>query len=331
MAAVFQRQPYISKAETVNASLPCSEIFWNAPTAWAWKALLGPAEIPPSTYFLTTLTTILLHNEIPGVLPFPALDDFCKTLYAYVLHTHVFEWRQTICMLNPTGLITSPISLAPENIGISLQERRKWLEGCLRNWASAYGDCNQEDFTNRNSKSSSGILLYHLASLALHLNFSDLHIVAGRSGSDADIGLAMQSLRNWLQGERVQKIFACNSQMLDAAHEAIFAGDAQRSGYELAVSLFIGGLTSWAISRFGSGDLMPVDLNASNISQAPRTEIGSDDSRNQPSAEDSPQAVNSLFDQVAGARDGLRAVKCVRLAVSFGEILDRLLNKPMDQ
>jgi hypothetical protein len=119
--------------------------------------------------------------------------------------------------------------------------------------------------------------------------------------------------------------------MLDAAHEAIFAGDAQRSGYELAVSLFIGGLTSWAISRFGSGDLMPVDLNAANISQAPRTEIGSDDNRNQPSAEDSPQAVNSLFDQVAGARDGLRAVKCVRLAVSFGEILDRLLNKPMDQ
>lgn len=330
MAAVFQRQPYISKAETVNASLPCSETFWNAPTSWAWKALLGPAEIPPSTYFLTTLTTILLHHEIPVVLPFPALDEFCKTLYAYVLHTHVFEWRQTICMLNPTGLLTSPISLAPENIGSSLQERRNWLECCLKNWTSWYGDGHQADPTDRNSKCSSGILLYHLANLGLHLNFSDLHIVAGRYGSEADIGLAVQSLRNWLQGDRIQKIFACNSQMLDAANEAIAAGDAQKSGYELAISLFMGGLTSWAMSRFGSHDLMTAQLSASANSGVSRTEPDSDENHGHISAEESPQAVNLLFDQVAGARDGLHAVRCVRLAVSFGDILDRLLTEPVD-
>jgi hypothetical protein len=330
MAAVFQRQPYISKAETVNAALPCSEIFWNAPTAWAWKAVLGPAEIPPSTFFLTTLTTILLHNEIPGVLPFPALDDFCKTLYAYVLHTHVFEWRQTICMLNPTGLITSPISFAPENIGASLQERRNWLQACLRNWATFYGDGGPADETDLSSKNSPGILLYHLANLAIHLNFSDLHIVAGRSGSDADIGLAVQSLRNWLQGERAQKIFACNSQMLNAAHEAIAAGDVQRSGFELAISLFMGGLTSWAISRFGSNDSIAAHLNASRTSELPRVGLDSVDSHTQLSAEESPQAANLLLDQVAGARDGLRAVRCVRLAISFGEILERLLTESID-
>ncbi|KAJ5371189.1 uncharacterized protein N7496_007281 [Penicillium cataractarum] len=330
VAALFQRQPYISKAETVNAALPCSGIFWNAPTAWAWKALLGPAEIPPSTYFLTTLTTILLHNEIPGVLPFPALDDFCKTLYAYVLHTHIFEWRQTICMLNPTGLVTSPVSLAPENIGATLQERRNWLERCLLNWASFYGDGSQADSTDRSSKTFSGILLYHLANLAIHLNFSDLHIVAGRSGSDADIGLAMQSLRNWLQKERAQNIFACNSQMLNAAHEAITAGDAQRSGFELAVSLFMGGLISWAISRFGSCDIMTLHLNDPRTSDLPQAELDGDDDGNQLSAGDSSQVVNLLLDQVAGARDGLRTVTCVRLAASFGEILDRLLTEPVN-
>jgi hypothetical protein len=328
VAALFQRQPYISKAETVNAALPCSEIFWNAPTAWAWKALLGPAEIPPSTYFLTTLTTILLHNEVPGVLPFPALDDFCKTFYAYVLHTHVFEWRQTICMLNPTGLITSPVSLAPENIGVALQERRNWLERCLTNWASFYGDGSQAKSDDRNSKNSSGILLYHLANLAIRLNFSDLHIVAGRSGSDADIGLAVQSLRNWLQRERAQSIFTCNSQMLNSAHEAIAAGDSQRSGFELAVSFFMGGLISWALSRFGSCDSMTIHLNDSRTSDLPRAELGGNDDGNQRSAENSSEAVNLLLDQVAGARDGLRTVTCIRLAASFGEILDRLLTEP---
>lgn len=203
-------------------------------------------------------------------------------------------------MLNPTRLITSPISLAPENIGISLQECRAWLEGCLSNWASLYGDGNEADSIDRSSKSSSGILLYHLASLALHLSFSDLHIVAGRSGSDADIGLAVQSLRNWLQGDRVQKIFSCNSQMLSAANEAIAAGDAQKSGFELAISLFMGGL----ISRFGSRCLMINHLRASGISEVSRTELDSDDNRDQLGAEESPQAVNLLFDQVAGARDG---------------------------
>jgi hypothetical protein len=234
-------------------------------------------------------------------------------------------------MLNPTGLLTSPISLAPENIGSSLQERRNWLECCLKNWASWYGDGNQAESGDHRSKSSSGILLYHLASLALHLNFSDLHIVAGRSGSDADIGLAVQSLRNWLQGERVQKIFVCNSQMLNAAHEAIAAGDAQKSGYELAISLFMGGLTSWAMSRFGSHNFMTAHLNDSGTSGVSRTEPNSDQNRDQLSAEESPQAVNFLFEQVAGARDGLHAVRCVRLAVSFGEILDRLVTHPMDE
>jgi hypothetical protein len=119
--------------------------------------------------------------------------------------------------------------------------------------------------------------------------------------------------------------------MLKAAHEAIAAGDAQKSGYELAISLFMGGLTSWAISRFGSQDLMTAHLSSSGTSEVSRLEPNSDENRDQSSAEKPPQAVNLLFEQVAGARDGLHAVRCVRLAVSFGEILDQLLTHPMDE
>lgn len=320
MAAFFQRQPYISKAETANTALPCSNTFWKAPTAWAWKSLLGPADIPPSTYFLTTLTTILLYKSIPDVLPFPPLDDFCKTLYAYVLHTHVFEWRQTISMLNPTGLLSSPVSLAPQNIGDSLKERREWLLACLENWDTSYGNENQADPTNRDPKNSSGILLFHLAMLALHLNFSDLHIITGRSGSDADIELAKQSLRNWLQEERVKRVFDCNTQMLTAARDAIAAGDAQRSSFELAICLFMGGLTSWAISRFGG----PVQIPTLTASGEYGVGQSYDQHQSNPGsfAETSSEAKDFLTGQVSEARDGLRALKCLRLAVAFGDILD---------
>ncbi|KAJ5658925.1 hypothetical protein N7507_005376 [Penicillium longicatenatum] len=335
IAAFFQRQPYISKAETVNAALPCSDGFWNAPTVWAWKALLGPADIPPSTYFLTTLTSILLYNEIPDVLPFPPLDDFCKTLYAYVLHTHVFEWRQTICMLNPTGLLSSPLSMAPQKIGNSLEERRMWLESCLDNWATFYGDNNQADPTNRYQKNFPGILLYHLAILALRINFSDLHIVAGRSGSEGDIALAEQSLRNWLQEERASFILDGTIQMLKAAHETIAAGEAQRSGFELSICLFMSGLVFWVMSRFGSHGLvtiiqrqeMPLASNLPGPGYSSKdpwiSENGEETTEH--CDEMSSQAKDLLLSQVADARGCLRAIKCHRLAVAFGDILDQFL------
>ncbi|KAJ5107969.1 hypothetical protein N7456_004644 [Penicillium angulare] len=327
ISAFFQRQPHISKAETVNAALPCSDTFWNAPTVWAWKSLLGPADIPPSTYYLTTLTTILLHNEIPDVLPFPPLDDFCKTLYAYVLHTHIFEWRQTISMLNPTGLLSSPLSLAPQHIGDSLQERRRWLEVCLGNWATFYGSSGEASSTNPSPNTSSGILLYRLALLALRLNFSDLHVVAGRAGSNADIELAEQSLRNWLQGERVQKIFDINSEMLNTAHDVIAAGHSRWSGFELSICLFMGGLTSWVISRFGDMNL----VSTSAFSQSHHDSRGPQQGDTSHFVEGYPQGRDSLIVQIEGARNGLRVLKFLRLAIGFSKILNRLLNEPIRQ
>lgn len=39
---------------------------------------------------------------------------------AYVFQ-RVFEWRETICMLNPKGLLVSPLSMASQDIGASLE------------------------------------------------------------------------------------------------------------------------------------------------------------------------------------------------------------------
>jgi len=47
--ALFNNQPYISKAETTNCIFPCPEEYWEAVTADQWKMLVGPADMPPST------------------------------------------------------------------------------------------------------------------------------------------------------------------------------------------------------------------------------------------------------------------------------------------
>lgn len=47
--ALFNNQPYVSKAETTNCVFPCPEEYWEAPAAETWKMLLGPAQMPPST------------------------------------------------------------------------------------------------------------------------------------------------------------------------------------------------------------------------------------------------------------------------------------------
>jgi len=48
--ALFNNQPYVSKAETTNCVFPCPEEYWEAPNAESWKMLVGPADMPPSTY-----------------------------------------------------------------------------------------------------------------------------------------------------------------------------------------------------------------------------------------------------------------------------------------
>jgi hypothetical protein len=53
--ALFNNQPYVSKAETTNCVFPCPEEYWEAPNAESWKMLLGPADMPPSTYAMSLI------------------------------------------------------------------------------------------------------------------------------------------------------------------------------------------------------------------------------------------------------------------------------------
>lgn len=305
-AALLNTQSFISKAETINAVLPCADAFWDATSAQTWKMILGPSEMPPSTYYLTTLNTILLNNTVPDVLPFPALDQFSRILYAYVLHTHVFEWRQTLCMLNPNGLMRSVLSFAPQHIGAGLIDRRDWLLSALDNWHTNYSSHDAGPNVQM-TFSPCGDLLYYLAQLAMRVSFSDLHLVTGRSGSEEDISLAEESLENWLQRDENEPTVGLAIKMLELAYRTIEEGQAHSCPLEIAVCLFIGGLICWTRCRLQSQPGTD-DVDAHQMADLNDTSGASN--------------INSeLLHHVRRAAEALRSLWQCRLSAFFGSVL----------
>ena len=251
-SALFQRLPYISKAETTRLALPCETRYWSAPSARAWTMMLGPALTPPSAYHLPTLSSILLEREkIHGEMFFPPLDGFSRTFYAYVLHTHIYEWRQNVCMLNSNSLRGNIFSLVPKDIGIGLREHKKWLENAFEVWLEQYGSMDSYDHLLE-IQMQAGLLLYHLGDLALRISFSDLYMLARRSATADETSAATESICNRLAMDQ-----ACT--ILDRAFKMIaFALSLQATGrisfcdFELAVSLFVGGLLLWTTHHLRS-------------------------------------------------------------------------------
>ena len=245
-SALLQRQPYISKAETTQLALPCEPRYWSAPSARAWTMMLGPALTPPSAYHLPTLSSILLEREkIHGEMFFPPLDGFARTFYAYVLHTHIYEWRQNVCMLNSNCLTGDILSFVPKDIGIGLRQHREWLQNALEVWLEHYGSIDSCDPLSV-SHMRAGLLLHHLGDLALRISFSDLYMLARRSATADDLDTATESICNTLAVDRTCTILDRTFKMIRSALDVRAASQASFCDFELAVSLFIGGLLLWA-------------------------------------------------------------------------------------
>ncbi|RAL62921.1 hypothetical protein DID88_004762 [Monilinia fructigena] len=137
-ATLFNVQSYISRAETTNCVFPCPEQHWEAPSPQAWKMLLGPADIPPATYYLHALNGVLLHKWTKPPPPVIPTTIFGKSLLLYAIHTLIFDWRTSVSMLNPTGLMGTMGNHALD-IGAGLLSRRKWLIDALDSWTECYG------------------------------------------------------------------------------------------------------------------------------------------------------------------------------------------------
>jgi len=210
-------------------------------------------------------------------------------------------------MLNPTGIGSSPVSFGPQHIGAGLVDRRNWLLSALSNWDQFYGASCKDSVPEDETFSSR--LLYHLAHLSLSVSFSDLHLVAGRSGSEEDIHLAEESLSNWMQRERPEKVLDHTIKMLELAHRALSLDAAPSCSFELSVCLFTGGLICWTVCRLQEkllaehdGDLHPQQMEGQ-------------------------VQISGLIEHVRQASQALQKMGCWRLSSTFGYILKKFSDR----
>jgi hypothetical protein len=313
-SALFQRQPYISKAETTRLALPCEPRYWSAPSARAWTMMLGPASTPPSAYHLPTLSSILLEREeLYGDMFFPPLDGFSRTFYAYVLHTHIYEWRQNVCMLNSNGLTGNILSFVPEDIGIGLKQHKEWLSNALDVWLEHYsspGACNDLPVDHVQA----GVLLHHLGDLALRISFSDLYMLAKRSATADDLGTATESICNTLAIDRECTILDRTFNMIESASNIQSRDEESFCGYELVVTLFIGGLLLWTTHHLRHRQEISVALEWVYQRFGNETHTGS------PLTSGDATVVSKL----QGAIGVLRSIRSVGYASLLASVLEKL-------
>ncbi|TGO88894.1 hypothetical protein BPOR_0136g00180 [Botrytis porri] len=253
-ATLFNVQPSISRAETTNCVFPCPEQHWEAPSPQAWKMLLGPADTPPASYYLHALNGILLHKWTKPPPPVIPTTVFGKTLVLYAIHTLIFDWRTSVSMLNPTGLIGTMGNHALD-IGAGLLSRRKWLIDALDSWNECYGATPGE-------LSVAGRLLCALGFVSLDVSLSDVHLMAGRSSSRQDCDFAAINLKYWANSDIAGGTMRNVYEMLNLSEECIRLRDrsggdgilgtmglarerTEEASYEIAVCLFTGGLVCW--------------------------------------------------------------------------------------
>ncbi|KAH8805797.1 hypothetical protein F5884DRAFT_679548 [Xylogone sp. PMI_703] len=260
--ALFNNQGYISKAETTNCSFPCAEEFWEAPTAEDWKRLVGPnASEPPTVFYLHALNSCLLSKYLKNPPPYPQLTEFGKIFLLYALHTHVFEWRQSTIMYNPTG-IKGILDNLSYTIGRSLLERRKWLSDTFDTWCDAY---------QTPETTPAAMILLHLAYISLDVSLSDLHLMAGRSSSPHDQLFSQGNLTQWANSEDAISTIGHVYSMLNICHQCIASGFVAENSFEITVGLFTGGLVCWAYGQFRHGvSVEECMLQVSKASQALR-------------------------------------------------------------
>ncbi|QSZ31234.1 hypothetical protein DSL72_000797 [Monilinia vaccinii-corymbosi] len=261
-ATLFNVQSCISRAETTNCVFPCPEQHWEAPSPQAWKMLLGPADIPPATYFLHALNGVLLHKWTKPPPPVIPTTIYGRTLLLYAIHTLIFDWRTSVSMLNPTGLMGTMGNYALD-IGTGLWSRRKWLIDALDSWSKNYGSSSGE-------QSVAGKLLCALGYVNLDVSLSDVHLMAGRSSNRQDCDFAAVNLRYWANSEIVGGTMKNVYEMLALSEQCIRMRDSrggdgvlgtmgscssrpEEASYEIAVCLFTGGLVCWVYKELRTG------------------------------------------------------------------------------
>lgn len=144
-------------------------------------------------------------------------------------------------MLAPTGLkdIDASWDMGP------LRQQRIWLLDALDSWDEMYRDNNTD---------TAALLLHRLGYVALDLNLSDMHLVAGRSNNPDDSNFAEQNLRRWANSPIASSTMIHIFSILQTCYQHVDSGSAAEASYEIALCLFTGGIVCWAYARLKNSD-----------------------------------------------------------------------------
>jgi len=166
------------------------------------------------------------------------LGEFSQTLVLYALHTHIFDWRTAVSMLNPTGLTGAP-GHHSHGMGQGLRDRRKWLIDAFDSFKECY----------MASTAPAVSLLCHLGYVSLDVSISDMHLMTGRSSSIQDGSFAEENLKCWANSDIANSTMRHISHMLGICHRCLADGTATKSSFEITLCLFTGGLVCWAYAK----------------------------------------------------------------------------------
>jgi len=181
-------------------------------------------------------------------------------------------------MLAPTGL--KDIN-AIWDMGNPLRERRIWLIDALDSWEEMYRNANTD---------TAALLLHRLGYIAMDLNLSDMHLVAGRSNNPDDSNFAQQNLKRWANSPVAASTMAHIFSMLQLCYQHVESGRAAEASYEITLCLFTGGIVCWAYATLSSS-------------------VGG------------PGEMERYLKQVERASAMLKDMNCWRIASMFGRIL----------
>lgn len=182
----------------------------------------------------------------PPIMP---LSEFSKTIVLYALHTHIFDWRSAVSMLNPTGLKETPGGQSVQ-AGQGLKGRRAWLVDAFDSFYECYISPSPR------ASSYASTLLTHYGYIALDVSISDMHLMAGRSLAEQDGSFAEENLKYWANSDIADTTMRHIVKMLAICHEVVESGRMGECSYEVTICLFTGGMVCWAFAKLRFWDEM---------------------------------------------------------------------------
>lgn len=219
-------------------------------------------------------------------------------------------------MLNSNGLAGSILSFVPDDIGIGLKQHRIWLSNALDVWLEHYSSPATSDHLSVDHMQA-GTLLHHLGDLALRISFSDLYMLAKRSATADDLSTATESICNTLAMDHACSILDRTFNMLESACDIRSLDQNPFCGYELVVTLFIGGLLLWTTHHLRHRQEITMALEW--VDQR----FGTEDHHGSPLASGNAAIVSKLQDAIRI----LRSVRSVGYASLLASVLDKLYDE----